>query len=513
MREAVILYEGDALDAYVFEHRQLVEYYHLASANSGTGGIFLGEVSRVVEGLNAAFVSLGLSKEGFLHISDALPGLLVQKPFLEALRRGHPFPEPSPPPASMPAHLKDILRPGDWVLVQVIREMTDSKGPRLTTQISFPGQTLVLLPLSYEVGISHRIIDPILRHQWKQQLLSIFHPPYGIILRTQGQTLPLSEIEHEYHHLIYQWEKLVQSLEGRSPPFLLAEQDDPFPQLMPELLRLAPQHIHIIHPHLHHRIQAYLQTHPMPSPPVVRLHRRREHIESLFALQQNIRLCLGRTITLQNGGYIVIEHTEALHVIDVNTGSQSAQNRSPDELILQTNLLAAQEIARQIRLRDLGGIIIVDFIDMRKAEHRQLVWERLREAMRADRAKHGILPMSEYGIVQITRQRRRHVPRPIDHQVCPACRGAGVVYDPSESLTRMYQQLSYWLRQYPRIPLLLQLHPLLAALWRRQFLCVGLWLWYAPMHRWILIQEEEIYPFIQGRLFRLGDKRPIALLE
>lgn len=504
MRELILTQERDKLRAYVLEHHQLVEYYEVGGeAAYSLGDIFLGRVTQVVRGLNAAFVDIGLAREGFLHYSDLGSGFPLQQAFLRGLRRGQWSPGDQlghfPPPARE-ANITDYLQVSDWILVQVVKEMSETKGPRLSAQVGLTGQALVLLPFSTEIGVSHRISDPALRHRWKEHLRQLYRSPYGIVLRTQGQYLSLAEVTAEYERLIQRWEAQLQALLGKNPPCRLIEENTPFSALLQELLSPPPHAIHAVEAELHRKVSSYLQAHSPPVSPQVCLGLRKTPFTSVVELDRMERQLLGRTVTLPNGGYLVIEHTEALHVIDVNSGSLAAQGKLPEETILQTNLLAAQEVARQLRLRDIGGIIVVDFIDMRQPEHRQLVYERLREAMKADRAKYAVLPMSEFGLVQITRQRRRlPVERPEEHR-CPICKGSGRLAYPEKPLDDIRAQICHWGACYPKMPLTLRAHPSLLAYWRSLYPGTGSWLWNLLPHRWLRIEPSQEVPPLRGLL-------------
>lgn len=515
MRELVLTQESSTLQAYLLEGRSLVEYHEAPSSSSyALGDVFLGEVVQLVRGLNAAFIHLGLSREGFLHYSDTGPELLAQRDFLTALRTGAPSPETSlPPVTSLPkeGNIADFLKPGDWVLVQIVKEMSENKGPRLTTNIGLTGHTLIMLPFSTDVGVSHRITDPIVRQTWRDRLRQIYRPPYGMILRTNGSTAAPETVSTEYERLIQRWEAFIQGLRGKRPPVRLSEEDT-LHHLLHDLLTPPPHTIHVADEAIYRQLERYFAGHPVAQPPALRLHRRPEQLRSYFDPDHARRTLLGRTVTLPNGAYLVIEHTEALHVIDVNTGSLPAKTTSVEEVIFQTNLLAAHEIARQLRLRDLGGIIIVDFIDMKSAEHRQRVQERLREAMRSDRAKHSILPMSEIGLVQITRQRRRQPIELPEAYPCPVCHGTGRHAYPPDLLERIQQVMAAWAEQYPRLPFRLRVHPLWFNHWRCLYPTRSSWIHGLFPHRWVWVEADPMLPLSSAELTSLyGD--PIASLE
>lgn len=493
MRELVLTREKGNLQAYLLEGRALVEYHEVRATSSyALGDIFLGEVTQIVRGLNAAFINLGLPKEGFLHYSDIGGELRPQLALLSALRNKKPLPDLSTIPiTSLPkdGNIADFLRVGDWVLVQVVKEMSENKGPRLSTSLGLTGHTLVMLPLSTDIGVSHRVSDPALRQAWREKLRKIYRPPFGIILRTNGATASVETVQAEYEQLIRRWELFIEELRDRVPPVRLSAEDT-FHHLLSDLLNPPPHAIHVSENQLYQELTRYLREHPLQPPPTLRLHRHPEQLRGFFDHEQARRTLLGRTVTLPNGGYIVIEHTEACHVIDVNTGSLPAKMTSVEEVIFQTNILAAHEIARQLRLRDLGGIIIVDFIDMKNPEHRQRVQERLREAMRSDRAKHTILPMSEIGLVQITRQRRRQPMELPEAYPCPVCHGTGRHAYPPDLLTRIQTVLGGWAKKYARIPLTLRVHPLWQTHWRSLYPTRAGWIWGIFPHRWVWVEAD-----------------------
>lgn len=500
MRELVLAEENNKLEAYLLEDRHLVEYYSVSKDNSHVlGDIFLGIVTRVLEGLNSVFVDIGLSKEGFLHYSDIGPAFSWKKAFIELIRYKKPLGawEELLEESKRSGNIKDLLKVGDWVLVRLEKEMVASKGPRLSMHLSLAGRYLVLTPLSPEKGISMRITDQSERQRLREIVHQLYRPPYGLILRTSAEKASLEEIRGEYQSLIATWEALVERLPLLTPPARLSEPSSPLQSLLREITGPWPEVIHVESPDFYEQLQALLgEASKSEMACHVKLHRRRERLIEYFGLDKVLPLLLGRTVTLPNGGYIVIEHTEALHAIDVNSGSAPTEGKTPEEAILQTNLLAAREVARQIRLRDLGGIIVIDFIDMRRPEYRQKVWEVLREAMKADRAKHHILPMSEFGLVQITRQRRRNPLHLTISNPCPLCQGTGQFASTTQVIHRLEEMLRWHAQRWRRIPLRIRAHPLLGRYWQAIYPCRGPWLWNLIPHQWALLElDPQQLPF------------------
>ncbi len=493
MRELIIVQQGGRLEGLLLENRQLVEYYPILTQASYTlGDIFVGVVTRIAEGLNSAFVDIGLSREGFLHHSDLGATFLWKKAFMEAIRYGKPMPvwEELPLHPSRERSIKELLKVGDHVLVQLEKDMVAHKGPRLSSHLSLVGQLVILVPLSQELGVSTRITNPAIRQQLREVLQNLYCPPHGLIARSSAEKATPEEIASEYHHLIQEWERLIRQIAHRIPPFRLTDHAPPLQALLREALSPPVDAIYVENPSLYEELKTHFSQTRTEVVPHLRLHRRRESLIEYFELDRVLPVLSSRTVTLPNGSYIVIEHTEALHVIDVNTGSVPTQGKSPEEALLQTNLLAAREIARQIRLRDLGGIIVVDFIDLRSPENRQRVWNQLVESMKADRARHTILPMSEFGLVEITRQRRRSPLAPSPTLPCPVCRGQGSLPHPQAPFHRLEEALRHHAATYPRKPLRLRVHPLHAAYWQSQYPTQSPWIWGLLPHRWLLIHED-----------------------
>lgn len=509
MRELVIVEQGGRLGGLILENRHLVEYHPVqVGASYALGDIFVGVVSRIAEGLNSAFIDIGLAKEGFLHYSDLSSTFLWKRALLDHIRYGKPLPawEDLPASPSRERPVRELLKVGDWVLVQLEKDMIASKGPRLSAHLSLVGHLVVLVPLSPELGVSTRITNPAVRQRLRELLQGIYRPPYGLIARSQAENASSEAIAADYERLIQEWGRLMEQIKHRAPPFRLTAGISPLQTLLREALSPPVDAIYVENPMLYEELKAYFGNASLEAIPHLRLHRRRESLLEYFELDRILPTLFSRTVTLPNGSYIVIEHTEALHVIDVNSGFSPTQGKSPEEALLQTNLLAAREIARQIRLRDLGGIIVVDFIDLRSPENRQRVWEQLVEAMKGDRAKHHVLPMSEFGLVQITRQRRRGPPAsvsPASH--CPLCKGQGTLAHPEAALHHLKEALRYHEARYPRKPLRLVVHPLHAAYWRSQYPAQGQWLWGLLPHRWLLLHEDPHQLPFTAKIYTVGN--------
>lgn len=411
-------------------------YIERASQDNYVGNIYKGKVVNLEPSIQAAFVDFGVGRNGFLHISDVEPQYFRQGGYDPAevmepekdgnnskggrRRRFTGRPRIKPP-------IQEIFRRGDEVLVQVIKEGIGTKGPTLSTYISIPGRYLVLMPALGRVGVSRKIEDDAERRKLREIMLELAPPKgLGFIVRTAGAERTKKELSRDLAYLVRLWKVIVRRIKKQQAPVDIYEESDMIIRTIRDIFTSDVDSIFIDEPKAFERAKEFLQL-VMPRH-VNRLHlyEGREPLFHKYKLEEEIRQIYAREVQLRAGGSIVIDPTEALVAIDVNSGNFRADD-SAEETAFQLNLAAAREIARQLRLRDLGGVIVNDFIDMRKEKHRRGLERALRDAMKRDRARTKILRTSPFGLIEMTRQRIRPSLKKSVYSDCPCCSGRGLV--------------------------------------------------------------------------------------
>ena len=434
-------------------------YVERAGQDNYVGNIYKGVVVNLEPSIQAAFVDFGVGRNGFLHVSDIEPQYFRQggfdpntssepatphrsssrddassvgDEFADGVDEGTPRPRNNRfggRPRFKPP-IQEILRRGDEVLVQVIKEGIGTKGPTLSTYISIPGRYLVLMPALGRVGVSRKIEDEVTRRRLRDIMLEL-KPPKGVgfIVRTAGSDRSKRELSRDMAYLLRLWKVIARRIKKLPAPVGIYEESDMIIRTIRDIVTADVDAIYIDEPAAHDRAKEFLQL-VMPRY-VNRLHfyEGKEPLFFKYSLDEEITKIHQRRVSLRGGGSIVIDQTEALVAIDVNSGSFRT-DESAEETAHQMNILAAKEIARQIRLRDLGGVIVNDFIDMRKERNRRGVERALRDAVKRDRARTKILRTSPFGLVEMTRQRIRTNPKRSAYAECPSCGGSGVVKTP-----------------------------------------------------------------------------------
>jgi ribonuclease G len=403
------------------EDDQLVELHvERTSARPIAGNVYLGRVRNVLPGMQAAFVDLGLERDGFLHVDDA--------PGPARLGTGSIDADAEPAGPSVVPRIEERVREGEEIVLQVAKDPLARKGPRVTAHLSLPGRLLVLLPGIDHVGVSRRLPSEEERLRLRGVLADLharLRPPGGLILRTAGAGAEPGDLEEEIRLLVETWSGIAARRAGASAPALLYEEAGVIERVLREQLRHGVEEIAVDSDDALEEVRRALPRPPAPAPRVVR-HAGAEPLFEARRLTTQIDRALRARVWLPSGGHIAIHPTEALVAVDVNTGKYVGRG-DLEETLLRTNLEAVREIARQIRLRDLGGLIVIDFIDMQRAESREAVLRALAERLQRDRARSRMLPMSEFGLVEITRQRSRPSLDRLLLRACPCCDGAGRV--------------------------------------------------------------------------------------
>jgi len=430
----VAVQEGNLLtELYLERHRH----------RSIVGSVCKGTVTNVLPGMQAAFVDIGLSKDAFLYAGDYTTNLSdVNRTMLVAADEDDPDVEldgeDEEPRRQAAGPIEEMLTRGQTVLVQVSKESLGTKGARITSFISLPGRYVVYMPQARHVGVSRRIRDERERDRLRAALRALTLPPGGFILRTNAEGKGESEFAHDVEFLGRLWAQIQARFESAATPAALHEEGDLTFRVVRDLFSPEVDEFVVDDRTAHDKVLGYVQTLVPALAERVRLYGDRKPVFDAFGIEKDIEKALRRRVWLKSGGYIVIDHTEALVSIDVNTGKYDGK-RDFEQTVLKINLEAVSEVVRQIRLRDLGGIIIIDFIDMEVAEHREQVYKAVKRALAEDKARTNVLEISELGLVEMTRKRVRQDLRALLSQSCPTCRGTGVVKSNETLATEIYR--------------------------------------------------------------------------
>ncbi len=454
----------------LLEDKQLTELNREKRTHSfSVGDIYLGRVRKIMPGLNAAFVNVGYERDAFLHYLDLGPqlrslhsyyNLAVQKrgriPPLHKMRMEHDI--------DKDGKIKDVLKSGQTVIVQVTKEPISTKGPRLSSEISIAGRNLVLMPFSDKVSVSAKIESSDEKQRLKTLIQSIKPKNYGVIVRTVAEGKMVATLDGELRELVKRWEAAFSTIrKDISSPKLLIGEVDRTTAFLRDMLNGTFSSIKVNDEVFAAEIRRYIREIAPEKEKIVKVYGGAEPLMDHFGITRQVKSLFGKTVSFRHGAYLIIEHTEALHVIDVNSGNRSRGDNDQETTALEVNLAAAKEISRQLRLRDMGGIIVIDFIDLQQAQNRNLLFEKMKELMSSDRTKHNILPLSKYGLMQITRQRVRPEMNIVTSEKCPVCRGEGEV----ESTLLLTDEIESKLKETIAIvktkKLVLKLHPFVAA--------------------------------------------------
>ena len=441
------------------------------------GDIYLAKVKKIMPGLNAAFVDVGYEKDAFLHYLDLGPQFNTFQAYLnEAISDKKKVPSISKfkplEDIQKQGAIQDVLNPGQQLLVQIAKEPISSKGPRLTTEISFTGRFLVLIPFGDKISISQKIKSTEEKVRLRQLVGSIKPKGYSVIIRTSAENKKFAELNQEMRALVKSWEDSVAKFQRSQPPMLIYEEESRAVSIIRDLFTPEFENVYVNDKDSFSQIQNYVELISPEKKDIVKLYQKEIPIFDHFNISRQIKSSFGKTVSFKSGAYIIIEHTEALHVIDVNSGNRSKQSADQETNALDVNLKAAEEIARQLSLRDMGGIIVIDFIDMNKAEHRQTLFEHMKELMSKDRARHNILPLSKFGLMQITRQRVRPALDITTAEICPSCYGKGEIQPSLLFTDKLDEKLDYLVNTLKVKKFTMYIHPYVDAYVKKGFISV-----------------------------------------
>lgn len=433
MNELIINANEEGVRIALLRDKELVEcHFEGNDVNYAVGDLYLGTVQKVVPGLNAAFVDVGYEKDAFLHYLDLGPQFrsltkytkaILNKKQTDTSLKGFGL----EPEIEKLGKISQVLNKNQKVLVQVSKEPISSKGPRISTEISIAGRFIVLVPFSNTVSVSRKINDSAERNRLKRLITSIKPENFGVIIRTVAENKSVQELDKDLKTCVQKWQEASKNLKNAKNAEKVLGEANRLSTVLRDMLNETFDSIVLDNEEAYDYAKGYIKEIAPDKEKIVKLHSGKSKLFEVKGVERQIKTLFGKSVSLPSGGYLIIEHTEALHVVDVNSGNKSTQQKDQEDTALSTNLVAVQEVARQLRLRDMGGIIVIDCIDMKSVENRKAVYEAMREAMKEDKAKYVVLPISKFGLLQITRQRVRPELNITTKEECPSCKGTGTI--------------------------------------------------------------------------------------
>lgn len=453
------------------------------------GDIYLGRVKKIMPGLNAAFVNVGFEKDAFLHYLDMGPQFASLNKYLKKCqsekRDSAPLSELHlERDINKSGKIAEILKNGQDIIVQIAKEPISTKGPRLSSEISIAGRNMVLIPFADKVSVSQKLKSEEERNRLKRLIQSIKPQNYGVIVRTVAEGKKAGELDAELHELVEKWESIAGKILEATPPKLLLGELTRTSAILRDILNSSFNNVFVNDEAIYEEIKSYISDIAPGKEKIVKLYSGAEPIFEHFGVEKKIKALFGKTVPMKNGAYLVIDHTEALHVIDVNSGNRTNSEKDQETNALDVNLAAVKEIARQLRLRDMGGIIVIDFIDMHNPENKVKVYEKMKELMITERAKHHILPLSKFGLMQITRQRVRPEMNIKTIEKCPTCNGTGEVSPAILFIDDVENNLKYIFSKIKDKKVILKVHPFISA-----FLKKGI---YSQQLKWMFSLKKRV---------------------
>jgi len=498
VKELIINSTPNGVTIALLQDKQLVELNteHINN-NYAVGDIYLGRIKKIMPGLNAAFVDVGYEKDAFLHYLDLGPQvqslikltkIVKNGSYKEKLLNSFKLEED----INKSGKISEILNRNMLLPVQIAKEPISTKGPRLSSDLSIAGRFVVLVPFSDVISISKKIKNNTERNRLKKIVESIKPKHFGVIIRTVSEGKGVAELQKDLLDLIDRWESFTNRLPSTEPSKKVLGEMGRASTILRDLLNADFTNIHVNDANIYEEVRSYIQGISPELERIVKFYKQREPIFEHFGVDKQIKGAFGKTVNLPGGAYLVVEHTEALHVIDVNSGNRTAHPENQEENAFQVNKEAAKEIARQLRLRDMGGIVVIDFIDMHKPANRKELFEYLREQMLLDRAKHTILPPSKFGLVQITRQRVRPEMNIVTNEKCPACDGTGEIKASIILMDDIESNLNYILSEQNEKNITLCVHPYIEA-YIKKGIYSRQWKWFFNFGKWIKVKGEPSY--------------------
>ena len=502
-KELLIRSSSNNVDFALLKDGKLIEF-HKDNDNTKflVGDIYLAKIRKTMPALNAAFVNVGYKKDAFLHYHDLGPKVSTLQKFIKGISTGriknfsltnYKFEEE----IDKNGAIADVLSPNQSVLIQIVKEPISTKGPRVTSALSISGRFLVLVPFSNRISLSQKIEDQKDKERLRRLVKSITPKGFGVIVRTVAKGKKVAELDRDLQNLYGRWIAMCKKIRNANIPSKVMDEMNISSKILRDLFDENFTSILVNDEALHIQIKDYVQKIAPKKESIVKLYNSKVPIFEKFGIERQIKTSFGKNVSMTKGSYLVIEHTEALHVIDVNSGNRSSSAKNQEESALEVNLIAATEIARQLRLRDMGGIIVVDFIDQNKADNRKKLFNHLKSEMKEDRAKHKILPPSKFGLIQITRQRVRPEMNIKTREENPSGTEGNEVEAPIVLIDKISEEIERLLNKGEN-NINLNIHPFIAAYLEKGYPSVRL-KWYFKHKTWIKIVPRDAYKYLEYR--------------
>ncbi|MEZ4805327.1 MAG: Rne/Rng family ribonuclease [Bacteroidia bacterium] len=496
MNELVIDRNSNGIDLALLHNKLLTELHKEDSvASFRIGDVYLAKVKKIMPNLNAAFLDVGHEKDAFLHYTDLGVNfksvLKLTKIVTQGGLKNANLDEFSKEEEIVKTgKITELIKKGDEILVQIFKEPIGNKGPRITCDLSFAGRFCVLVPFGKNTSISKKISDVGHKKRLKQMIDKLKPKNFGVIIRTISEEAGIEEIELDLNNLIKQWENLISTARNAKPPFRVLGEISRTESLLRDLLNDEFTNIHVNDSDYANYLKEYIGNIAPGKESIIRLYNSKVPIFQHFGIDKQIKASFGKNVMFSNGAYLIIEHTEAMHVIDVNSGRKTSSSENQQENALRINSEAVKEIARQLRLRDLGGIIVIDFIDLKNPTSRKQLLDSLVKEMKTDRSKHNILPMSKFGLVQITRERVRPEININTSELCPSCNGTGTVVSSMLLSDNIEEKLSYIWDTLNINKLTLKVNPIIKAYLTKGGLKSVRAKWFWKHKKWVKIKSD-----------------------
>ena len=509
--ELFIRSSSQSVDFALLKDGKLIELHKEEDDNKfSVGDVFIAKTRKIVPGLNATFVNVGYEKDAFLHYHDLGPKVASLLKFVKSVSTGKlkdyslknfPFEKD----IDKNGGINHVLKSNQSTLVQIVKEPISTKGPRISSELSIAGRYIVLVPFSDRVSISQKIESKEEKERLKRLVTSIKPKGFGVIIRTVAQGKKVAELDRDLENLMDRWNAMCKKLRGAHLPSKVLSELNRGASIIRDVFNDSFSSIYIDDETLYLQIKDYVQSIAPNKENIVKFYDSKTPLFEKFGIERQIKTAFGRTVSGSKGTYLVIEHTEALHVIDVNSGNRSNKTNNQEETALEVNLIAASEVARQLRLRDMGGIIVIDFIDMAAAANRKKLFDHMTKEMSDDRAKHKILPPSKFGLIQITRQRVRPEMNIKTREENPNTGQTTEVEAPIVLVNKMNDELKSLIKKDSK-KITLNTHPFIAAFLTKGFPSVRT-KWFMEHKKWVTIQPRDAYTYLEYHFVDKDDSK------